>query len=150
MFILLEAFAFITLAAFLSGQAIYWLWWFIGSPVIIDNNCEIQEGRIFSFWGRFIAKQYDIVETQKHLDFLAQFPNGEPTKPYMPTHLNFWKIAGCCIYCMAVWAAAALAVFWDYLAVQNLNYNGGFFITAFAWFFYTFLTLFFVKKEFEQ
>lgn len=157
--IIIEIFAFMTAAAFLSAQAIYWLWWFMGSPYVVDagdiTQATAADGRIFSFLGRFVAKKYSEFELQKYSEFIENAPYNnatkqyEPTMKYEPTHLNFWKIAGCCIYCMAVWVAAFFAIIWYFIAAQNLGYNAGVFLTSFIWFFYTFFTLFFIKKELE-
>lgn len=157
--ILIQIFAFVVCAAFLSAQAAYWWWWFIGSPQAIGAGDIEQaihtEGRIFSFIGRFIAKRYSQLELEKYSEFIENAPYNTTTnqyeskQPYQPTHLNFWKIAGCCIYCMAVWAAAVLAVFWYFVAAQYLDYNGGFLANFAIWVFYTVLTLFFIKKELD-
>lgn len=151
--LLIELFAYFVCAAFLSAQAIYWIWWFIGSPAIVDEMqmfCEAKRGRIFSRFGVWIAKKYSKLEESKYLEFLVENKNkNQDTPEYEPTHLNFWKIAGCCIYCFAVWAALILFGFWWLIAVKNLNYpSDAYFTTAFVWLFYTFLTLFFIKKEF--
>lgn len=147
--ILIELFAYFVCAAFLSAQAIYWFWWFIGSPAVVDEMqmfCEAKRGRIFSQFGAWISKKYTEFELAKY-DEWQQTAN-ENTE-YQPTHLNFWKIAGCCIYCFAVWAALILFVFWLFIAFQNLHYpSGAYFTTVFIWLFYTVLTLFFIKKEF--
>lgn len=157
--ILIQIFAFVGCASFLSAQAVYWLWWFMGSPYVVDagdlSQSTASEGRIFSFWGRFITKRYNALELAKYMQFIEKFPYNaetkqhEPTQQYQPTHLNFWKIAGCCIFCLGVWVAAILSVIWYFIAAQNLGYEADFLTTAFIWVFYTFFTLFFLKREVE-
>lgn len=151
--VLIELFAYFVCAAFLSAQAIYWFWWFMGSPAVIDEMqmfCEAKRGRIFSKLGSWIAKKYNDFEETKYNDFIAKNTNN-PKAAYEPTHLNFWKIAGCCIYCFAVWANLFLFAAWLYIAAENLNYQiAAILPTVFIWLFYTVLTLFFIKKEFQN
>lgn len=152
--VLIETICFLVVAAFLSAQMIYWLWWCFGSPkpVYLDNldyplAATAERGRILSHYGLWIAgkfTQYEDKQLQQHIQKGGNLDN------YEPLHLNFWKAAGCCIFCFAVWACLPLAVVWYWIAARYLGAILDIWqIFGLFWVFAT-LTLTALKREMEE
>jgi hypothetical protein len=72
------------IGAFMTATFSHFLHWCIGSP----NGYDVKTGRIFSKYGVWISKQYDLTEER-----------------LKGKGLNWYKAMGMCVYCMGVYIA---------------------------------------------
>lgn len=130
---LIELGALLFVAAYLSASVVFWLWWSMGSPQVdADSGLAFAEkGRLFSFYGTFIANRYNDIESN-------------PNRTQRP---NFYKALGACVFCFSVWACLAMSFAWGYIANRYLQPD----LCALGWAFlcpnYIFLTLSMLKKQ---
>lgn len=81
----------IILGCFITATFTHFLHWCFGSP----NDFEAKDGRIFSFYGIWLSRKYNLVE-ERHDRLIEQ-----GKRP----GLNWYKILGMCIYCFGAYVA---------------------------------------------
>lgn len=94
---LLHILSFILIGAVIGAFTMF-LEWTFGEPY---NENGVINGRIFSFYGRWIRKNFDRDENK----ILLKIKEGNPH-----TKLNYWKALGMCYYCFNVYVCMLLSM----------------------------------------